>query len=174
MDHGRKAGRLREFSTQLAARLQAAPRMPAEPARLALRIGAGGYLVDMAEAGEIVALPEITPVPWTRPWFHGLANVRGRLLGVVDLLQLAGEPPLPPGEARQLLVLGDDLKYNAGLLVTRAFGLRNLKDLVPAPPAAVAGRPWESRRYIDRDGTTLVELDLRRLTQLEEFAAIGV
>ena len=27
----------------------------------------------------IVSLPAIAPVPWTRPWYRGLANMRGRL-----------------------------------------------------------------------------------------------
>ncbi|HEX7156774.1 MAG TPA: chemotaxis protein CheW, partial [Burkholderiaceae bacterium] len=152
----RQAGRLREFSTQLAARLKAAPNLPAEPARLAVRVGDTGFLLDMSEAGEIVAAPEVTPVPWTKPWFHGMANVRGRLLGVIDLLELSGRSPLLPEQALQMVVFNDKLKLNAGFLITRAFGLRNLKDLEPLPPGPATGdgaRTWETKRYRDLDGS---------------------
>ena len=170
-----QAGRLRDFSNQLEARLKAAPRLPSEPTRLAVRIGGFSYLVDMALAGEIVPLAAIAPVPWTRSWFRGLTNVRGRLVGVVDLLEFEGRAPLAPDQAFQLLVMGEALKVNAALLITRAFGIRNLKDLdaVGAGGAGATTR-WERERYRDLDGSTLAELDLRELVASDAFGAIGV
>ena len=100
----RQLVKLREFSTQLAQRLKEAPNQPTEPTRLAVRIGVENYLIEMALAGEIVSLPEVAPVPWTRPWYRGLANVRGRLIGVVDLMQLTGRDPLPADQSQQLIV----------------------------------------------------------------------
>jgi hypothetical protein len=77
-------------------------------------------------------------------------------------------------QALQLLVLGDSLKVNAALLITRAFGLRNLKDLA-ALPAAADGTPlWEGARFRDADGTTLTELNLAQLLADERFSSIGV
>jgi len=173
LEQGPKSGRLRDFSTQLAQRLRAAPNMPAEPARLAARVGDLSFMFDMSTTGEIVALPEIAPVPWTKPWFRGLANVRGRLLGVIDLMLLSGRDAMVPEQALQLIVLGDVLKVNAAVLVTRAFGLRNLKDLEPIGVMSDPLRPWERERFRETDGTTLIELDLRRLVASEQFSAIG-
>jgi len=174
LDDGKQSGKLRDFSAQLAARLQAAPGPAAEPARLAIRIGAAAYLLDMNNTGEIVSAPPVTPVPWTKPWYLGLANVRGRLVGVVDLLRLAGGQPIAADEAQQLVVLNENLKINAGLLITRAFGLRNVKDLEPLGPVLDPARPWETRSFRDADGARLVEIDLQRLTAFEEFISIGV
>jgi twitching motility protein PilI len=173
----RQLVKLREFSTQLAQRLKEAPSKPTEPTRLAVRIGVENYLIEMAFAGEIVSLPEVSPVPWTRPWYRGLANVRGRLIGVVDLLQLTGRDPLPADQSQQVLVFGESLGVNAGILVTRAFGIRNLKDLTPldgAMPAPVGRPDWEQARYRDNDGLTMTELDLRELAKSPSFASIGV
>jgi len=170
----RKAGKLREFSAQLAARLQAAPGPAAAPARLAVRIGNAAYLLDLSCAGEIVTAPEVTPVPWTKPWFAGLANVRGRLVGVIDLLRLAGNAPIAAEDAQQLLVFNDHIKFNIGLLITRAFGLRNLGDLEDLGPVNDRTRPWEARAFRDGDGARLVELDLQGLISHEEFSSIGV
>jgi twitching motility protein PilI len=173
LEQGPKSGRLRDFSTQLAQRLRSLPSKAAEPARLAVRLADTGYLLDMSTTGEIVAVPEIAPVPWTKPWFRGLANVRGRLVGVVDLMLMSGRPPMAPEESLQLVVLGDVLKVNAAILVTRAFGLRNLKDLQPLGQLSDPLRPWERERFRETDGTTLIELDLRRLVAAEQFSAIG-
>ncbi|HYM47876.1 MAG TPA: chemotaxis protein CheW [Burkholderiaceae bacterium] len=171
----RQLVKLREFSLQLAQRLKEAPNKPTEPTRLAVRIGSENYLIEMALAGEIVSLPEIAPVPWTRPWYRGLANVRGRLIGVVDLMQLTGRDPLLPDQTQQVLVLGEVLGVSAGILVTRAFGIRNLKDLTPLDGAPPAGRaPWEQARYRDNDGLTMTELELRELATSGSFAAIGI
>jgi len=174
LEQGPKSGRLRDFSSQLAQRLRAAPNMPAEPARLAARMGDISFLFDMSTTGEIVTLPEIAAVPWTKPWFRGLANVRGRLMGVIDLMLLSGRPAMTAEQSLQLIVFGDLLKVNAAVLVTRAFGLRNLKDLEPIGVMSDPLRPWERERFRETDGTTLIELDLRRLVATEQFSAIGI
>ncbi len=174
MNAGKHLLRLRDFTMQLAERLKAAPQIPAEPMRLAVRIGPENYLLAMEQASEIVAVPAIAPVPWTRPWFRGLANVRGRLVGVVDLMQLAGRPPLAPDQAGQMLVLGESLRTNAAILVTRAFGLRNLEDLEQVGRAGDGAPPWEAGRFRDQDGTVLTELDLGRLVAAEAFASVGI
>jgi twitching motility protein PilI len=173
-DDGRRSGRLRDFTEQLAARLQAAPGPAGAPARLAVRIGGLSYLLDMNGAGEIVSVPPVTPVPWTKPWFMGLANVRGRLVGVIDLQRLAGAAALAADDALQLIVCNESLRFNVGLLVTRAYGLRNLKDLEPLGALNDPSRPWEVRAYRDADGSRLVEIDLAELVAFEEFASIGV
>ena len=174
MEAGKHLGKLREFSTQLAERIKAAPQRPTEPMRLAVRIASTHYLLDMPSAGEIVPVPDIAPVPWTQPWYRGLANVRGRLVGVVDLMQMAGRAPMPSDQSLQLLVLSDALKVNVALLITRAFGLRNVKDLESLGTAASDVQPWEAERYRDLDGTVMTELKLGRLVASETFAAIGV
>jgi twitching motility protein PilI len=166
--------KLRDFSTQLAERLKAAASAPTVPLRLAVRIGPRDFLLDMNAAAEVVATPEITPVPWTRPWYRGLANVRGRLIGVVDLMHLSGRGPLPPEQSQQLLVFGEALRINAGILVTRAFGLRNLNDLESLGGPVEGALAWEAARWRDLDGNQLTELNLGGLVASEAFATIGI
>lgn len=168
---GKTTGRLREFTAQLARRLQNAPAAGATEQRLWVRIGTQDYLVALAQAAEVVPLPALTPVPWSRPWFRGLANVRGRLVGVIDLPQFAGGPPLAAGEATQLLVFGAALPVNAALLISRAAGLRDRARLHPA--AAAAGPAWQIARWSDDSGTTLTELDLAVLAADEGFCTIA-
>jgi twitching motility protein PilI len=173
MEHPKHVASLRDFSAQLAQRLAEAPAREVQAAQLGVRIGSRDYLVEMTSIGEVVPMSSIARVPWTRPWFRGLANVRGRLVGVYDLPQMAGEEPLRDEQALQLLVLGESLKVNAALLITRAFGLRSAKDLDTLPETEAAA-PWEGARFRDSDGTTLTELNLARLVADERFASIGI
>ena len=72
-------------------------------------------------------------------------------------------------------MFGEVLGVNAGILVTRAFGIRNLKDLTPLDGAPPAGRAsWEHVRYRDSDGLTMTALELRELATSTHFAAIAV
>jgi hypothetical protein len=70
--------------------------------------------------------------------------------------------------------LNENLKTNVGLLITRAFGLRNIKDLESLGPVHDRTRPWEARSFRDADGSRLVEIDLQGLMSFEEFTSIGV
>ena len=173
MQPDKQLDKLRDFSTQLAERLKTAPAATGASLRLAVRIGMRAYLVEMATAGEIVPLGEVAPVPWTKPWYRGLTNVRGRLVGVIDLVHFSGSAPMSAEQGQQLLVIGESLKSSAALIITRAFGLRNLKELERLDAVNDSARPWELTRYRDSDGTVLTELDLGRLVSFERFGAIG-
>jgi hypothetical protein len=66
---------LRDYQRDLAERLRAASTARAA-SLLALQVGQEGWLVDLADAGEVIPVPAITPVPLTRGWFRGMANIR--------------------------------------------------------------------------------------------------
>ena len=61
--------------------------------------------MDLQDASEVVAVPELAPVPLTHYWFRGVANVRGTLYSVVDLPMFnGGEPTMLTASSRLLLV----------------------------------------------------------------------
>ncbi len=173
MENAKQLAGMSEVSARLAQKLAAPGEHAMQTVRLAVRIGTRSFLLDMASVGEVVPLSALTPVPWTRPWFRGLANVRGRLVGVYDVRQMNGEEPLRDDQAQQLLVLAESLKVSAALLITRAFGLRYARDLEP-----VAGQPaeaaWDGGRFVDGSGMDLTLLDLARLVADERFVSVGI
>ncbi len=91
---GERRSRLRQYQVQLLERMQAAQATGAAAAReLGVLIGARHCLLDLTQVGEIVPFQPATAVPLTQPWYLGLANVRGNLVGVIDLgAYLAAEP----------------------------------------------------------------------------------
>jgi len=43
------------------------------------------YAVPLLSVKEVIALPEVTPVPHTPPHFLGIMNLRGQVISIVDL-----------------------------------------------------------------------------------------
>lgn len=73
---------------------------------------------------EIISPPPHTPIPGTRDWLLGIANVRGNLAAVSDLgWYLFGEPTTTT--ARSRLILTRFQSRLAGLLVDEVMGQRH-------------------------------------------------
>ena len=167
-----KHGRLREFQESLAARLREAASEPASGSRLGFHSGARNWLLKLEDAGEIVPLPEVTPVPLTRPWFLGLANVRGTLVSVVDLALFAGEAATQRTPESRLVLAPERFQVRAGLLVDRMLGLRAVQQMGSAGNDPT-GVPWMGAAWRDENGQTWHELDMQGLVNNNEFLQAG-
>ena len=127
---------LRQFQQDLAQRLSSAKTAPVSAARLGVQCGASYWLIALDDAGEIVPVPELLPVPLTKPWYLGVANIRGGLFSVVDFAAFAGGEPAVRGADSRLVLAGPRFGINAALLVTRMLGLRNARDMQRANEAS--------------------------------------
>ncbi|MCE2908806.1 MAG: chemotaxis protein CheW [Betaproteobacteria bacterium] len=171
---------LRELQSRLAERLQAARTETRSVSWLAVECAGAGLLVPLATAGEIFPAGALLPVPHTRPWFLGVANLRGGLHGVVDLAAFLGlRPPLARDAVRdqaRLLAFNPRLGSHCAVLVDRLAGLRSQQQLQPdtdavdaaSLPAFAAGGRWR-----DADGRVWQEIDLAALARHEQFLAIA-
>ena len=165
---------LRTFQRELAARLATKTAAQVESSRLGLACGGDRWLIRLADAGEVVALPEIVPVPLTRPWYLGVANIRGSLYSVVDFARFLSRDETAAGAQSRLVLFGARAgDINAGLMVTRVLGLRNVSELAPAaPPQAAPG--WYGQRWMDGDGHAWQEIDLAMLARDPAFLQVGL
>ena len=164
---------LREFQQQLHNRLQDdSVNDTAHAARLGLLAGGNYWLIRLDEAQEVLAVGPITAVPLTKPWFRGLANVRGNLYSVVDFpLFSMGQPAVVSVDARLLLV-ADRFRVGAALLVEKMLGLRTLQSLEPDP--APAGFPWVCGRWRDAEGRSWREVSVAELVCNSAFLQAGL
>lgn len=163
---------LREFQEHLAVRLSGAARGQAAAGLLGVQAGSGLWLLNLTDSGEIVPSPHLAPVPLTRPWFAGIANIRGSLYSVVDLSAFLGGDPTPQNANARLLLVGTRFGSNAALLVTRSLGLKNLETFQPGAPDT-AMPTWGQDTYGDADGRQWHMLNLRELLDDPEFMQIG-
>lgn len=167
---------LRDLQSRLAGRLQAARSEGVKVAAwLAVQAGGRGYLLPLSQSGEIFPWTGVQPVPYTRPWFLGIANLRGTLAGVIDLAALLGhgvarsEPALAESS---LLALHAALEVNAALLVDRLQGLRGAEAFVATEAAPAHSPAFFGPVHVDAAGHRWQELQLQRLSQTAEFLNI--
>ena len=115
---------LRDYQRELSARLQAAGEARVA-SKVGLQVAGQHWLVDLRDAGEVIPVPAITPVPLTRPWFKGVANIRGNLVSVIDFGAFLGIGAAGGGEQARLLLLSERFRMGSALLVDRSLGLRS-------------------------------------------------
>ena len=158
---------LREFQQGLLDRLQVQAEGGGNRAStLGVQLGEEFWLVDMSDISEVMSPPPLTPVPLTKPWYCGVANVRGNLYSIVDLGLYNGGAAIPlEGQSRVLLV-GQKFAFNAGLLVSRVLGLRNATDW------QVSEQDGEVRLR-DGEGQMWRKLEMTQLLHQPEFLQIG-
>ena len=110
----------------------------------------------------------------TRPWFLGVANIRGNLFSVVDFSCFLGAEPIGAAAATRLVLFGARAcELNAGIVVQRVLGLRNVAELAPASIPADA-HDWYAQRWMDDEGNAWQEIDLAKLARSPAFLQVGV
>jgi twitching motility protein PilI len=167
-DQAARRNRLRQYQEELLERMQAARTGSGQRThQLGVEIGGERYLLDLLEAGEIVPVPPLTSVPLTQPWYLGLANIRGSLIGVVDLARFfnaqRGHDSAAPGPAARLVTFAPALGLPCGFLAARVHGLRQAADMTQ-----------QEGRLVDADGHAWTPLALAALAQDERFLQVGL
>ena len=128
------------------------------------------FLAPIGEVAEVLKVPRYTLVPGVESWMRGLANVRGRLLPITDILLFVGRKSQIQEQKRRVLVV-DHEEIFAGLVVDEVLGMQhfNAQDYsidVKAPFTEIA--PFVQGAFI-RDGQTWYVLLLSRFIEDPRF-----
>lgn len=91
---------------------------------IGFRLGERWYVAPMGEISEVLHEPRYTALPGVKPWVRGVANLRGRLLPLMDLCGFFGHELSPVRKQRRVVVVDHDEVF-AGLLVDEVFGLQH-------------------------------------------------
>jgi twitching motility protein PilI len=179
--------RLQDYQAMLARRLREARSLPVSDSYLALQVGNRNWLLPLAQTGEVVEMRAPSRVPLTQPWYLGLVNARGNLLGVIDFGMFCGDGPTAAQPGSKIVVLSRDVERACGILASKVIGLRHAGDLTasPAGPASPASdedvvhaspataAEWEGQSFADRDGRAWRVLDVGRLLESPTFLQAG-
>jgi twitching motility protein PilI len=163
---------LRDYQRELAERLRLAD-SARSASKLGVQVGEQNWLIDLVEAGEVIPVPPITPVPLARAWFRGVANVRGNLYSVVDFAEFLGTGVSGTGDQARLVLLSERFRSSAALLVDRSLGLRNPAELRARDPG-VQRSAWLRAVYEDENAGRWSELDVGALVRDEQFLSVAI
>lgn len=61
---------------------------------LRFSLGEEEYAVPLLRVREVIAMPEVTPIPQTPSYFLGIMNLRGQVITILDLRTKLGIKPL--------------------------------------------------------------------------------
>ncbi len=87
-------------------------------------MGGQYYVAPMGEVTEVLPEPRYTVLPGVKGWVRGVANVRGRLLPVMDLCAFLGLTLGGNRKSRRILVMEHGSVF-AGLTVDAVLGMQH-------------------------------------------------
>ncbi len=104
--------------------------LPSQEARqqrwsgIGFRLGEHWYVAPMGEVAEVLHEPRCTLMPGVKTWVKGVANLRGRLLPVMDLGGFLGHALSKARKQRRVLVVEYEDIF-VGLLVDEVVGMQH-------------------------------------------------
>jgi len=161
-----------EAKTELAERQKASEPRAGGGSKLGFLAGGRHWLTDLGQVNEVVTAARLTPVPWAKPWFLGVASVRGVIYGCSDLAAFLGQAAAGEGGIHRLLLVHPRFGVNAALAIDRAVGLRNTHAMSRVARTE-SDPPWVLARWEDADGTTWTELGIEQLVISADFQQAG-
>lgn len=136
------------------------------------RLGQQHYVVPFDEVSEVLYELRYTNIPGVKPWIKGLANVRGRLLPVVDLNGLLDDPLSVPSKTRRLIVL-EHGEIFVGFLVDEVYGMQHflMESYQETITVSVAkAQPYIHGAFVNERSWQVFSLE--QLIQSPEFFAV--
>ena len=133
---------LAAYSTTRPAELPAREAVSETWCGVAFKLGDQLMVAPMEEVDELLIVPSWTPLPGVKDWVRGVANVRGRLLPLIDIELFFGESLSAGHQAERVLSVEQGEVYS-GLIVGEVYGLQHFPvdayiDKIPATAAAFA------------------------------------
>lgn len=100
------------------------------------------YAVPVTAVVEVGPVPPLTPIPNVPSWLHGVANVRGDILAIVELQSFLTGIPSNATE-RRLVVLkaNQGTELVVGLLVDHVVGIRPKAEAIQPLPSTSSENP---------------------------------
>lgn len=138
------------------------------------RLAGHSMVAAMGEVSEILHEPRYTALPRVKSWVKGVANVRGRLLPIIDLSEFFNSPATTSRKQRRVLVLDRDDVF-VGLLVDELLGMQHfpVNDFTTSIPALAAQlRPFVVGGYSGEQMSLI--FNFRALARDQAFLEVAI
>lgn len=180
---------LRELQQRIASLLQQANSESGLTASwLGVRLGEHRLLLPLQQSGEIYAMAPIQPLPYTKPWFLGVAPLRSQVYGVIELRAFLPTAPTASHDATAtnsraslgerakpcLLGMNEALGMNVVFRVDGLEGLRSREAFVRSEAPAEGAPAHLGSTFFDGNDTAWQEINLQALAQDPQFLDIAV
>ncbi|WP_141733328.1 chemotaxis protein CheW [Oligoflexus tunisiensis] len=140
---------------------------------LCFSLGREEFAIPLLVVKEVIAVPEITPVPFSPPYFLGIMNLRGQVISVLDLrLKLA----IKPSQSSETAIIICDLgSMSLGVVVDSinrveapgADAISNTPEIQNNPNAESITGVFKSARSL------VLLLDICKALSVEDLTALN-
>jgi purine-binding chemotaxis protein CheW len=141
---------------------------------LAFSLGREEYGVPLLSVKEVIAIPEITPVPFTPAHFLGITNLRGQIVSVIDLRRKFALENAERSDETALVIL-DLEQVLLGVVVDSVNEVVSLSESeVSDPPEMLDVRAGAFLTGVARKNEKLILLlDVAKTLEVDDLAAIN-
>jgi purine-binding chemotaxis protein CheW len=137
---------------------------------MVFRLGSERYAVPLSCVRELGRIPNVTPVPRLPGFVAGVANLRGNVLGLIDLQAVVGAKAVSENNerARRMMVWHVN-GVTAGVLVDAVEGVAEIDAEMdpPVPTLPETLRPFV-RGHLQHGPSTIAVLEPELITALRE------
>jgi purine-binding chemotaxis protein CheW len=139
---------------------------------LGFSLGAEDYAIPLLCVKEVIAVPEVTPIPFTPPHFKGIMNLRGQVISVIDLRTKLGIKPQNTSE--NAVIICDLQSVCLGVVVD------SINSVLSPAENELSGKPdimnSKASEYIThvyrKDKKLILFLDIAKALSVEDLLAI--
>lgn len=126
---------------------------------ISFEIGGQEFCIDIRAVKEIRGWTAATPMPQTPDYIHGVINLRGTIMPVIDLRARLGLGRTEPS-SRHVIVVIQDTQRAAGLLVDGVQETFHIDASLPQEPPAMGAAAGD--RFVD----AIIPLEGRMISRL--------
>ncbi len=119
---------LREYQDTILRKMEIARTSDAGQVQLlfGFRAGERNYIIGGKDVTELASPSVLEPIPVSKPWVAGAANIKGSVYNVTDFSLLMGSEPVKRGK---FVVLSQDIMVGSALLVDALTGLYEMENI---------------------------------------------
>lgn len=135
---------------------------------LCFGLGSEDFGIQLLTVKEVLAIPDITPVPQTPPHFLGIINLRGNVISIMDLRAKFGIKYSNSDETTVIILdFGD---YQLGVVVDRVDSVLSLNpDQISSKPHIESAKSTDYISGVYRqDQKLILILDIAKALSVED------
>lgn len=141
---------------------------------LEFNLGSELFAVSLLTVKEVIAVPEMTEVPFTPDYYSGIMNLRGTVISVIDLRKKLhiGTIPHTAETAVIIVTLDNNLLGVVVDSINRVLSV-DPSDVSPAPPMEATARFNFIQGCYKKDKDLILFVDLMKLMNKEDREAMA-
>lgn len=116
--------------------------------------------INVFKVQEVIQCPRVTELPGSNPAVVGIANMRGRTIGIVDLSMAIGGRPLPDRQER-FVIISEYNRRVQGFLVGGVERIVNLnwEDILPPPKGSGKNSYMTAVTNVDGELVEIIDVE---------------